>query len=514
MGIGLERDDVGEAVLLRVGEIGAEPIETQAAEARRRRQVRQQRHQAGHSRVLVRRLAGESPDEVPERRDAELLAPFQELDVVQSGHALAHQLENRIAEAFDARLDAADTGGVQHPDLIALEIALGLVEQVEIELAPRQLGHQRLEVGEVEDVVHDLHVRPRVARRQRRHLVERARRRFAAERHGRAVQAAEGAVHPLAPPASARRFDERARLPVGLETAAAELLEVVREVGIGQAVHIAHGIGARKPTEREILAQAAARTDPCETCDRRAGEVAPDQFREHVVAFARDRDVNPAVLAERFGAHHAFAVGAAKYDQRGGAPGLDARGQGQRRGVLLKHAGEADDRRFLAADVVGAAIEEPVDPGPGAQDAADQPARHRSRLGQVAVAAGEDVSHVGVALLGRLRFERVRKNPLAGELAHGHERVHGDGGVQALADQLAERNGEVVQRDRDPILDQTRLQQAESKRRPEQRAERHRDERDRAHAGRALVGGAGAGGGISSISRPRLAPRSHGRSVA
>src|ERR1019366_8053830 len=111
-------------------------------------------------------------------------------------------------------------------------VRLGFVKKLDGELARRQLRQQRLEVLEVEDVIDYLDVAAGMRVRQVQQLRQRPRRRLAAIRHGRAVEAAEGAVHALAPPAAARGLDEDARLPAAGEPAAFEPGEEVGEVRI------------------------------------------------------------------------------------------------------------------------------------------------------------------------------------------------------------------------------------------------------------------------------------------
>src|SRR4029453_18392110 len=120
--------------------------------------MHEMRYQARHALVLCGRFTWKPPNQVPQRRYPELLAPFQHLNVVQCGDALAHQLQDVVAEALDAWLDPPDAGGPQQLDLVAFEIALRLVEQAEIDLSRGELRQQRLEVLEVEDVVGDLDV--------------------------------------------------------------------------------------------------------------------------------------------------------------------------------------------------------------------------------------------------------------------------------------------------------------------------------------------------------------------
>src|SRR5438270_109876 len=58
-----------------------------------------------HQIVLGWWLAREPVDEIPERRDSQLLAPTQEPDVLEAGAPLAHEAQDLVAEALDARLE-------------------------------------------------------------------------------------------------------------------------------------------------------------------------------------------------------------------------------------------------------------------------------------------------------------------------------------------------------------------------------------------------------------------------
>src|SRR5207249_11627881 len=124
MPIGRQRPHVREAQPLRIEEIGAESIEPDHPVALGRLEMRQQGNEARHSEVLVRRLSRKAPEHVPTRLEAEFLAPLQQLDVLQRTDSLAHQLEDRIAEALDAGLDAPDAGVAKAPQLTLPEVCL------------------------------------------------------------------------------------------------------------------------------------------------------------------------------------------------------------------------------------------------------------------------------------------------------------------------------------------------------------------------------------------------------
>src|SRR6185437_11068944 len=130
-----------------------------------------------------------------------------ELNVLQPGDALSHQLQHRVAEALDAGLNLADARRAKQPYLFLLQIRLRFVEQADAQATRRKLREKVLEVPHVQDVVDDPDVTARILRDEQGQFVQRATRRLAAKGHGRAVQAAKRTVHTLAPPAAARCFE-------------------------------------------------------------------------------------------------------------------------------------------------------------------------------------------------------------------------------------------------------------------------------------------------------------------
>ena len=227
-----QRYDICEPESVRVVEIGTEAIEPDHPMTPGRGEVSEERDQPRHPVVLFRRLPGETPDQIPARVDAQLFAPLQELDILQRSHTLAHQLEDGITEALDPGLDVTDARVPQHSQLRLLEVRLHLVKQGGAGRAASQLRHEILEVGHVQDVVGHGDVATGVTLAQASQLVERSAGGLAAKGHRLAVESAERAMHPFAPPTAPRGLEEYARLPVRTEPTGLELLEVVAVVGI------------------------------------------------------------------------------------------------------------------------------------------------------------------------------------------------------------------------------------------------------------------------------------------
>jgi hypothetical protein len=96
---------------------------------------------------------------------------------------------------------------VQHPDLLAGQVGLDLVKELEIETRICNLFEHVAEVFDGHDVVDRPEAQAVIASRELADLCEQALRRLGPELHGRAVQAAESAMLLLAPPAPAGGFD-------------------------------------------------------------------------------------------------------------------------------------------------------------------------------------------------------------------------------------------------------------------------------------------------------------------
>jgi len=72
-------------------------------------------HEGRHARIFLRRLARKPVDHVPEDAEAVLRAPFEETHVLERGHSLPHEAQDRRAEALDPRLDAVNARLTEKP---------------------------------------------------------------------------------------------------------------------------------------------------------------------------------------------------------------------------------------------------------------------------------------------------------------------------------------------------------------------------------------------------------------
>lgn len=124
-----------DAPSLRLVEEWREPVDRHhdASAADWGSQMEQCRQQLEHRFVVCLGFSRESHQQVVVRRDAKLLEPFQELDVLRAGRALAHQAEHVIRKTLDPRLDPSDAGGREGGGVIARDVRLDLIEEPQIE---------------------------------------------------------------------------------------------------------------------------------------------------------------------------------------------------------------------------------------------------------------------------------------------------------------------------------------------------------------------------------------------
>ena len=296
---------------------------------------------------------------------------------------------------------------------------------------------------------------------------ERPGRRLAAVGHGRAVEAAERAMHPLAPPAPARSLDEHARLPVTAEAAPMELREEVGEVRIRQGVEVHDALGGRRRNHRGGCIDRVPGHHALQRPNRFTGDDAGGQLGENLIGLAGDDGVNVGELANGLHPHRRLAVGAAHDDITVWEPLFQPSGKRQRGEVLLEDAGEADQPRSRLDDLIRAGVDET---GRGVASLQDRPQfARRRRPGRVAAQPRRRFQeHFGdVALVVRCGpvEQRVREDPLADECPRHRAVLAGDLRIEFFADRLGEGQGEIVLAAGHSARRDQRLQQAEPERR-------------------------------------------------
>src|SRR5262249_53108271 len=134
-------------------------------------------------------LAGEAPKEVPLDLNAVVAAPLEQAHVLKHGAALAHQLEHVAAQTLDARLDAAHSTQVQRAELLAGQVGLHFVEQLEADLSLVEAVEKTVEILQVQDVIDGVKEADAMLACQFRELRQYALRALGTVAHAQPVQA-------------------------------------------------------------------------------------------------------------------------------------------------------------------------------------------------------------------------------------------------------------------------------------------------------------------------------------
>ena len=148
---------VDEAVVGRVIEVRAKAVEPDRAGRARRLEKAYGRKHLHCQAVILGSLAGKPVENVPLDADVVLLPPFHHLNVSEGGRPLAHQLQHVVAQAFDTGLNPTDASLVQQPHLLAAQVRLDFVEQLQGAARAGQCRQHALEVFHVQNIVNDFH---------------------------------------------------------------------------------------------------------------------------------------------------------------------------------------------------------------------------------------------------------------------------------------------------------------------------------------------------------------------
>ena len=225
------RPDVLHAEALRVGVVGAEAVEPEAAVRLRRVEVPDRLDQVSRLVVVALGFAGEAVQEVPDGLHAVLAAPLEQLDVLETGRPLSHRGEHVVAQALDSGLDRVDARRAQRANVLRRQVCLHLPEELDVEVGVLEHRQHALEVAHVEDVVDDPKSLHAVTAAELRDLLDDPLRRLAPECHRPAVEATEGAVRAFPPPAASRRLEDHLRCVGRDRGMRTTLFEVRVEVG-------------------------------------------------------------------------------------------------------------------------------------------------------------------------------------------------------------------------------------------------------------------------------------------
>ena len=85
--------------------------------------------------------------------DVIVARPLQALEVLQRGDAFVHLLELGCTQTFDAGLHGLDPALGEKLDLSLAKIALGLDEDIQVQVIRRKSSEQPVDIFQVDDVV-------------------------------------------------------------------------------------------------------------------------------------------------------------------------------------------------------------------------------------------------------------------------------------------------------------------------------------------------------------------------
>src|SRR5580765_5708841 len=106
--------------------------------------------------VVVRRFSRKTIQHIPRRVDAKFMTPFQQLHVLDCGHAFTHQAEQPAIHALDAWLYAHYPRVTHGLYLAPRKVGFDFVKDVEIDAAVSYLGKKLCEILHRHDVVHGI----------------------------------------------------------------------------------------------------------------------------------------------------------------------------------------------------------------------------------------------------------------------------------------------------------------------------------------------------------------------
>ena len=119
-----------------------------------RLKVRDHRQPSGHLADTIRPVR-DVPYKIPGDEDADLSGPLEKPDVLSRRCAFIYKFENFIMHVLDAGLEPADSGFCNPFQLISFQVRLGFKKEC-IRLASSKARKNRLDVRQIQDVIHDI----------------------------------------------------------------------------------------------------------------------------------------------------------------------------------------------------------------------------------------------------------------------------------------------------------------------------------------------------------------------
>ena len=303
-----------------------------------------------------------------------------------------------------------------------------------------------------------------------------------AVRHGLAGLTAEAAAALLAPPAPARGLEGETRRERVTQRARGQAREVVVVVGQRQPVQVRQRRSAREMRRPPRGARAGSRQQAGHAGERLSRQSSAHHVRQQRLCLRRPRRRRRRGSTRRSSAPITpRQLAPPKTTAVLGLCLLEARGQGQRRGVLAAHAREADQQRAGREDLGEARVEELGDLAAASRMSSSSPSSSGLLPKCGMACSGAPPARIcaaySVRRLRRRRRERRREDAVAEQVDGG---PGGDVVVHAGGDHRREVDGGVEHRHPHVQRRERRLEQPQRERGLPEAAERHVDEHDAA----------------------------------
>ena len=428
IGVGGERPERLDAVFCGVGVVGGETADEHGGGHGGRGEVDDQREEGEHFLVPLRMVTGEAEEQVPLYLDMERAGVAERGDVRAGFDAFAHELEERGGEGFDAELDFLNLSVSQQGHALEVDVGFLFVKDDGLREFLSEAWEQSFEIGMGHDVIGHGNGSPGFFEHEFGQLVENAIGVFGAVDHTVPVEAAEGAVTLLTPPATSAGLvaDEGfAGLVEGtLWQPKRELVPVFGGARCGDGIHI--GLGTAMDHSWEGAG---------------VGSPVAEELNERLFAFALEHMIDSGRYGCDAIGHWALAIRSAQEGERLRGALFDG-GQQRDGGVgLLEHGGAPDDLGLSLRDEIG----DVGDPGMGDVLHATEEVWVEADATGVEAGLSQTFADLGdfdfevsalVMAEGRGIEGRASEHPFSGE--------HGDGSIgQVVIGGFAESGGEV-----------------------------------------------------------------------
>ena len=189
------------------------------------------------------RFSRRTGQDVPQHVDPVGITVLQGLHLPDSGDSLAHQAQDAVGKAFNARLHPEEAGLRQILCVFFRHIGLDFRKQPELVITVgvplQQCSRQLLLVGHAQDIVGEIALGAGIPAGQFRQFIRKPVRAFCpVQMGGASIQPTESTGMPGRPPAAPGTFRRDNILPLVLRQQRIPLPEVIAEIRQGQSVQI------------------------------------------------------------------------------------------------------------------------------------------------------------------------------------------------------------------------------------------------------------------------------------